>query len=191
MLALRTHAFAWTFGVVLVSSCSSRPSNIEPPSPVDAAVAIAEDANDEPSPDVPGIADDPRLVVGEGQHGLDPIEHGRVLFLGRGCQGSQHVWISLRADAGFEPRGMLVRLDLVRVRDSLRVSLEFLARLSFQRDAGGTTVSLSGLLLQVPEPDLALGETLRLEAEITDRTGNRARTDRIVSVAWGTEVCGM
>ena len=131
-----------------------------------------------------------RLVIGEGEAMLDPIEDGDTVLLARGCQGSQHVWISLRADSGFDPRGMTVRLDLFRARDDLRVSLEFLVRLSFQPDATGSSSSLLGLTLQVPDPDIAIGQDLRLEAEITDRAGMTTRTTRTVQIAWGTEVCG-
>lgn len=131
-----------------------------------------------------------RLVVGEGESELVPVEDGRTLLLARGCQGSQHVWISLHADATFDPRGMTVRLDLFRVRDELRVSLEFLVRLSFTPDATGTGSSLLGLTLQVPMPEIAIGEELRLVAEITDRAGMTATVERRVEVDWGTEVCG-
>lgn len=131
-----------------------------------------------------------RLVIGEGESELRPIANGDTLLIARGCQGSQHVWISLRADGAFDPRGVTVRLDLFRARDDLRVSLEFLVRLSFQADATGSSSSLLGLTLQIPMPDIAIGEDLRLEAEITDRAGMTATTTRTVQVAWGTEVCG-
>jgi len=134
--------------------------------------------------------EDMRLVVGEGESALEPIADGRTLLLARGCQGSQHIWISLRADSSFDPRGMTVRLDLFRARDDLRVSLEFLVRLSFTPDATGTGSSLLGLTLQVPMPDIAIGEELRLEAQITDRAGMTARAVRSVEVDWGPEVCG-
>jgi hypothetical protein len=137
-----------------------------------------------------GMAVIERLVIGEGESTLEPIEDGDVLLLARGCQGSQHVWISLRADEGFDPRGMTVRLDLFRARDELRVSLDFLVRLSFQRDETGGGSTLLGLTLQVPEPAIALDEELRLSAEITDRAGRTAQSLRTVRVAWGPEVCG-
>lgn len=154
------------------------------------AWAPPPDANfDGELPDA-GAPEDRRLVVGEGESELVPIEGGRTLLLARGCQGSQHVWISLRADPTFDPRGMTVRLDLFRARDDLRVSLEFLVRLSFTPDATGTGSSLLGLTLQVPMPEIAIGEDLRLEAEITDRAGLTAHVERAVRVEWGTEVCG-
>lgn len=130
------------------------------------------------------------LEVGEGESTLAPITDGQTLLLARGCQGSQHVWISLRADGSLDPRGMTVRLDLFRARDDLRVSLEFLVRLSFQPDATGSSSSLLGLTLQVPMPDIAIGEDLRLEAQVTDRAGMTRTVTHTVRVAWGTEVCG-
>ena len=164
-----------------------------PPTSMDAggdAFREPVDANaDGELPDAGSVAAE-RLVIGEGESMLDPISDGDTLLLARGCQGSQHVWISLRADSGFDARGMTVRLDLFRARDDLRVSLEFLVRLSFQPDATGTSSSLLGLTLQVPDPDIAIGEELRLEAQITDRAGMTTRTTRTVQIEWGTEVCG-
>jgi len=39
-------------------------------------------------------------------------------------------------------------------------------------------------------PEIAIGEELRLEAQITDRAGMTARVERTVEVDWGPEVCG-
>ncbi|MBX7192213.1 MAG: hypothetical protein K1X94_09155 [Sandaracinaceae bacterium] len=185
MLGLRFIGCLLAVSLVL-SGC---PTPANPDAGTD-AYAPPPDANfDGELPDA-WVAPPERLVVGYGETMLDPIEDGETLLLARGCQGSQHVWISLRADAGFDPRGVTVQLDLFRERDDLRVSLEFLVRLSFTADASGTSSSLLGLTLQVPMPDIAIGEDLRLEATITDRGGMTAHVERHVQVAWGTEVCG-
>ncbi len=179
---VRIVAVASLVGSPCVGGCGATP-NLD-------AGARSLDANfDGELPDAGSVAAG-GLVVGEGESVLRAIEEGDTLLLARGCQGSQHVWISLRADAGFDPRGMTVRLDLFRERDELRVSLEFLVRLSFQPDETATSSSLLGLTLQVPEPDLAIGEDLRLEAQITDRAGTTSTATHTVRVEWGTEVCG-
>ncbi len=155
------------------------------------AYAPPPDANfDGELPDAWRRMEDGRLVMGEGESEVVPIEDGRTLLLARGCQGSQHVWLSLRAASDFDPRGVTVRLDLFRARDDLRVSLEFLVRLSFTPDATGSSSQLVGLTLQVPMPEIALGEDLRLVGEIRDRNGVTASSERLVRVEWGTEVCG-
>src|SRR5690606_27155535 len=38
-----------------------------------------------------------RLEVGTGQQHFTPLAEGETLFLRQGCQGSQHIFVSLRA----------------------------------------------------------------------------------------------
>ena len=133
------------------------------------------------------VPENGELVLGTGELDFTPITEGQTLLLARGCQGSQHVWISLRASSDFNPRGMNVQLELRRTSDGLRRSLEFLVRLSFETTAAGHT--LPGLTLQVPESELTIGESLALVATITDASGRASRASRQVQVAWGTETC--
>jgi hypothetical protein len=175
-----------------VAGCGTPPTTIDAGSDGGTdAWTPPPDANfDGDLPDAWRRIEDGRLVLGEGEDELVPIEEGRTLLLARGCQGSQHVWISLRAARDFDPRGITVQLDLFRARDDLRVSLEFLVRLSFTTDAAGSAHNLVGLTLQVPMPETAIGEDLRLVGRITDRSGMIATSERSVRVVWGTEVCG-
>lgn len=131
---------------------------------------------------------DGTLELGEGQTVFRPIADGDTLLIARGCQGSQHVWISLRASPGLDPRGMIIRLRLQRASDDVDVGLEFLVRLSFTPDTDHS--ERLGLTLQIPVPDDALTQDLVLSGEVIDRAGHGARAERTVQVAWGTEVCG-
>lgn len=130
---------------------------------------------------------DGELALGEGQDALRPIADGDTLLLARGCQGSQHVWIALRA-RGLDPRGVFIRLALLRASDGVQVSLEFYVRLSFEPT--GDALELRGLTLQVELPGEAIGQDLVLRGELVDRAGHGARAERRVQIAWGPEVCG-
>ena len=133
------------------------------------------------------VTENGELALGTGEFAFAPVVEGETLLLARGCQGSQHVWIALRADAALNPRGMTVELELVRTSDGLRRSLEFLVRLSFEETAMGNM--LLGITLQVPEPEVTIGEALTLVATITDASGRAATASRRVQLAWGTETC--
>lgn len=136
-----------------------------------------------------GIVYDGELELGEGEADFRPIQDSDTLLLARGCQGSQHVWITLRS-RDLDPRGMTVRLDLLRQGSEERVSLEFFVRLSFDPDTGGDYAELRALTLQVPMPDEAIGQGLIVRAEVYDRADHGARAERAVQIDWGTEVCG-
>ncbi len=129
------------------------------------------------------------LTLGTGEHAFTAITDGDTLLLARGCQGLQHVWISLRA-TGIAPRGVRVRLSFTRVSDGALVSAEFDTAITFTPDASGTYDELSGLMLVLPTPAPALGQPLVLRGEITDRAGRSTSAVLNVTIAWGTEVCG-
>lgn len=128
------------------------------------------------------------LRIGSGERDFTPIEDGDVLLIARGCQGSQHVWITLQSE-DMDPRGMVVELSLLRAADEVLVSAQFRLRLSFTADATGTYAQLTGLTLQIPEPDTAIGQDLVLRGRLEDRSGAVASDERRVRVEWGTEVC--
>jgi hypothetical protein len=127
------------------------------------------------------------LSLGTGAHDFTPIAENDVLLLARGCQGLQHVWISLHA-TGIAPRGVHVRLSLTRASDGVMVSAELDTAITFSPDTDG--YALSGLMLVIPMPDVALGAPLELRGDITDREGRSTTTMRDVTIAWGTEICG-
>ncbi|WP_236607067.1 hypothetical protein [Sandaracinus amylolyticus] len=128
------------------------------------------------------------LHLGEGELAFRAIEDGDTLLLARGCQGSQHVFVTLRSE-DMDPRGMVVELELVREGSGESVSGEFRLRLSFTPDASGAFAQLTGLTLQVAEPDGAIGDDLVLRGRIEDRTGIEAHAERRVRIEWGTQVC--
>jgi len=128
------------------------------------------------------------LLLGEGERDFRAIEDGDTLLIARGCQGSQHVWMTLRSE-DMDPRGMVVELAIVRADDDTLVSSPFRLRLSFTPDGGGAFAQLTGLTLQIPEPDLAIGHDLVLRGRLEDRNAVEALAERSVRVEWGDEVC--
>jgi hypothetical protein len=128
------------------------------------------------------------LRLGEGQYEFRAIEDGDVLQLAVGCQGSQHVWITLRSER-MDPRGMMVELSLRGADDGELVSIPLQLRLSFTPDPSGQFAQLTGLTLQVPRPEFAIGRDLILRGRIEDRQGIEASAERRVRVEWGTEGC--
>ena len=130
------------------------------------------------------------LRLGEGAAAFRAIEDGDTLLVAMGCQGSQHVWMSLQSE-GLEPRRITVELSLSRVSDGSLVTLPFRIDLSFTPDASGAFAQITGVTLQVPLPDEALGQDLLLVGRLADRAGVTATSQRRVRIAWGTEICSV
>ncbi|HYO72005.1 MAG TPA: hypothetical protein VEU33_38615, partial [Archangium sp.] len=114
---------------------------------------------------------------------------GAVLELARGCQGSQHVVVSLRA---WELTSLTARvtLSLERVEDGRVVSSPFALRLPFEAGASPEApATLEGLLLVVPEPASSLGREVRLTASLETEASERATATRSATLQWGTGTC--
>jgi hypothetical protein len=112
-----------------------------------------------------------------------------VLELARGCQGSQHVFVSMRA---WELTSLTARvtLSLERVEDGRVVSSPFALRLPFEVGATpDAPATLEGLLLVVPDPAASLGREVRLTASLETEASERASDTRSATLQWGTETC--
>jgi hypothetical protein len=185
----------------LGSSCAVAPG----PAPADAAAARFDASSSDggglapfdgwpSSPDAPDAAEadgwvlvGPRVELGEGAGSFRPIADDDVLLLARGCQGSQHVWIALRAYE-LVALGMIVDLELVRARDDVRISSDYLVRVSFIEQPDGFS-ELIGIALQVPEPGGEIGTDLVLRASLEDTAHEIATAERRVRIEWGPELC--
>jgi hypothetical protein len=130
----------------------------------------------------------PVVLLGAGESSFTEITDGQTLLLARGCQGLQHVWITLRA-TDIDPRGVIVELSLTRTGDQLTLASPFQVRLSFTA-LDPILSELSALPLVVPMPADALGHDVRIQARITDRLGRTASDAHDVRIEWGTEICG-
>lgn len=130
------------------------------------------------------------LRLGEGESEFRAIEDGDTLLVARGCQGSQHVWISLRSE-GLDPRRVAVQLTLAVQSDGTPVALSLDTQLSFTPDPSGGFAQLTGVTLQVPLPEDAIGQDLVLRGRLEDRAGVTATAERRVRIAWGAGVCAI
>ncbi|ATB48530.1 hypothetical protein [Corallococcus macrosporus] len=131
----------------------------------------------------------PRVAVGVGRPGqYVPVKPGDTLRLQRGCQGSQHVFVSLQA-WNLDPLTATVTLALTRQSDGQRVSLPYQLRLPFEPANAQRPAMLSGLLLVVPEPSEALGERVTLEARLEDAGGRSSTDTREGIIQWGPDAC--
>ncbi|MFY0526970.1 hypothetical protein ACN28I_28805 [Archangium gephyra] len=132
----------------------------------------------------PPPAPPPRLEVGTGRH-FTVLGEGATLELVRGSQGSQHVFVSLRA-WDLTPLTARVTLSLARTEDGLRVSSPYEVRLPFEAaTTPDAPAELEGLLLVVPDPSPALGREVRLTASIETQSGERATDTRSATLQWG------
>jgi len=133
---------------------------------------------------------EPSLTLGTGEGRYRNFEDGEVLDIVSGCQGSQHIWIALRAE-GLDARGTIIDVSIRRASDDVVVSQTFRLRLSLQPVPGNLGLhEVYGLTLIIPEPEEAIGEELIVSAIVTDRGGTEVTDERTIGAAMGAGGCG-
>lgn len=129
----------------------------------------------------------PSLEIGTGEGQFRAFPDGDTLDLVRGCQGSQHVWVALRA-ASVEPTGTIIDLSIRRASDDVVVSQIFHVRISL-RPVGNDPFLFEqyGLTAQIPDPetDMVVGQDLILSATVTDADGVEVSGERPIQIEWG------
>jgi hypothetical protein len=154
------------------------------------ALACAAGCGDDdgmiPDGEVPGDGSSfaPRLEIGTGDIGeFVPVADGETVYLVRGPQGGQHVWVSLRAER-LHTRPGLIRLVFERERDMYAASIPFEVRLSFVDEVplGADYTQISGLQLIVPEPADVLGEDMIIRARVAEDMTGGAMAESMVRV---------
>ncbi len=136
----------------------------------------------------PGPGPDPvgeplRFEVGTGRR-FTPIEEGDTLELVSGGQGSQHVFVSMRAWDLTQLRGR-VEMSLERTSDGSRVSSPYVVDLRFSAGiVPGDPASLEGLLLVVPDASQAVGQQVRLKASFVAESGEHGSDERTATLQW-------
>lgn len=129
----------------------------------------------------------PRLEVGTGQQ-FTPLADGETVLLQRGCQGGQHIFVSLRA-WGLPPDPVMVDLSLMRTEDGQRVSPPYRVRLLFAQGTGEAPDELTSLVFQLIHPDQAVGRTVRLMASVETDTGQIVEDSHTGPLQWGPSAC--
>ncbi|AKU92394.1 hypothetical protein [Vulgatibacter incomptus] len=129
--------------------------------------------------------------LGTGVSSFVPLADGDLLYLQRGFQGGQHVYVAIRASGVSDPECLRLKMALYRADDGRRVSVLFDMDLYYSPDPQGPppdgVYEWTGLLLAVPNPDDVLDVPLRLEAELQQEGGGRPKEAREVTVEWGYE----
>ena len=166
------------FGCVLVagSAACGNEDGPTPPTP-------GSDAGPMPPVDAGSLVPAAELTLGTGELAFAPVAEGQVLPLVHGFQGLQHVWVSVRA-RDFDPDRAIITLSLDRVGDGRPAADDLRVRLPFDVDPAGAYVERVGLQLVVLEPNLALGEQLRLTAAIDNPLGAHATASAHITVVW-------
>lgn len=146
--------------------------------PSDAALS---DAGRDAAPD-----GDFALVLGLGERTLTPIEPGAEALLQRGCQGAQHIWISLQSPT-LEPGAHLLTLSLTRVDDGALIVPPYTIEHDWR--PAGQGAELLGVALVVFDPIAIVGQLADIDAVVTTPTGTTGRARRRVRVEWGPDAC--
>jgi len=130
-----------------------------------------------------------RLEVGTGQQQqFIPLADGETLLLQRGCQGGQHIFVSLRA-WGLPPNPVMLDLSLTRAEDGQGVAPPFRVRFLFTQATGDAPDEATGLVFQLTQPDQAVGRTVRLTASVETDAGQTAEDSHTGPLQWGPSAC--
>lgn len=149
--------------------------------PADAAADGAVEDGGPPAPQTDFVVE-----LGLGDRVFRPVQTGDVAPLQRGCQGAQHVWISLRSP-DLDPGDLPNTLRAVRVRDGEEVVPPHTLELPWV--AGGPGVELVGVTLVMFDPVAVVGEVVDLFAEVEAPDGRVGRAVIRVRVEWGPDAC--
>lgn len=189
----------WGLAILCFACGSTEPPADPSPdaAPMDAAPDAADvapatpgaDAQPESAPDrgpSPPASDFP-LHIGLGTQRFDPVDHGAVALLRRGCQGAQHVWISLRSPT-LEPGEHLVTLSARRADDAREAVPPYSLELPWTPDPEGGA-ALLGVQFVIFDPLLVVDADVDLHAEVEAADERIGRAVRRLRIEWGPDDC--
>ena len=141
--------------------------------------------------DTQDMISSPFLLVGKGADEFVEIEDGEVSTLHRGCQGAQHLWVSLRLPM-HEPDAYGLELQLVDEANTLLAppfTLQEEEWLSYnvvgQSQAGSEII---GLTLVIFDPMVVVGKEALVKTKVF--IGDEVLKNHVwVEVQWGADAC--
>jgi hypothetical protein len=83
----------------------------------------------------------------------------------------------------------MVDLALTRAEDGQQVTPAFRVRYLFAQGTGDAPDDLPGLLLQLPNPEPAVGRTVRLRASVETDAGESVEDTHTGPLEWGPPAC--
>lgn len=126
------------------------------------------------------------VELGTGIEALIPLEAGDHMTLHRGCQGAQHIWVSLQVTE--------MEQEPISFELSLRDQEQVLTRLYLEGEPwlylNHGTYDQVGLSFVVFDPEEALGRPLVLGVEVKTADGRVGYGWREVQIEWGADSCG-
>jgi len=157
-----------------------------------------ENENQRPEPDATPdmmssepFVSSPLLLVGKGANEFIPIDDGDVSTLHRGCQGAQHLWVSLRLPM-HTPDAYGLELQLVDDDDELLAppfTLEEEEWLGYEVVGQETTGSeIIGLTLVIFDPMGVVGKEALIKTRVFV-AGEVLERRSWVEVQWGADAC--
>lgn len=132
----------------------------------------------------------PEVEVGTGRPGTwTPFADGDVVRLQRGCQGAQHIFVSVRV-RGASEGAITISLSVRRTSDDERVTAPYDVRLPFAVLTPTGEREETGLMAVVFLASEVIGEEVWIDASIVDSAGSGASMRRRAVIAWGPDDCG-
>jgi len=131
-----------------------------------------------------------QVAVGIGERGsFQAIDDDQTLRLQRGCQGSQHIFTSLRVQ-GAAAGPLQVSVTVLRQADAVVVSTPFTLRLPAEPTDDPQVVQITGLTPVIEVPRDVLGKQVTIRAQVESSDGARGSGQLRGSVEWGLDSCG-
>ena len=160
-----------------------------------ASAAIDQRSGDDNPPDGEmtdqSFVSSPHLLIGRGAQEFIAITDGEVSTLHRGCQGAQHLWVSLRLPI-HRPNAYGLELTLLDQDDELLAppftleEEEWLAYDVADQESQGSEII--GLTLVIFDPMMVVGEQALIKTRVF--VGDEALESRVwVEVQWGADAC--
>jgi hypothetical protein len=159
----------------------------------DAATETVADAEIDAAAPVDASAPPPSaawLELATGRPGAwTPFEDGEVVRLQRGCQGSQHIFVSVRVYGAAEGP-IVVGLAIRRTSDDVLTTAPYEVRLPFATEVAPGVREETGLMPVVLRASTVIEQEVFIDGWIQDTAGTRLEARRRAFVRWGPDDCG-